>query len=334
MCARHPVFLALLLLSALAPGLTQAANAARAQPGQMEVQVGILLFDGVQIIDFAGPYEVFGAAGFGVVTVSANGQAVTTAMGLKVTPDHAYADTPEVDLLLVPGGEVDGAMGDAALLDFVRARSASARHTLSVCTGAHILASAGLLDGKQATTFHGAFAEFERLFPEVDLVRDRRWVDTGRIVTSAGLSSGLDAALHLVSRLHGEARARSVALRLEYDWQPEGGFVRGRMADRLFPRLHAVSWPDGTRFQALDALGDTQHWRARYLVDSSAEPEQLLALVADGVDDEGPWQRESGATVWQRSLEDHTWTLSLGTSEAPPGTEGYVMWLEVQPARN
>lgn len=332
MYARISVVLFLTVLAAFLPIPAPAANTAKAQPGQSEVQVGILLFDGVQIIDFAGPYEVFGAAGFGVVTVSADGQPVTTAMGLKVTPDHAYADMPEVDLLLVPGGEVAEAMRDEALLDFVRTRSASARHTLSVCTGAHILASAGLLDGKQATTFHGAFSAFERMFPKVELLRDQRWVDSGRIITSAGLSSGLDAALHLVSRLHGEARARSVALRLEYDWKPEGGFVRGQMADRLFPRLDAVNWPDGTRFQTLDAIGDLQQWRTRYLVDSSATAEQLLALIATGIDDEAEWQRDSAATVWQRSIEGSNWKLSSATAEAPLGAEGYVLWFKVEPA--
>src|SRR5690606_36257105 len=101
------------------------------------------------------------------------------------------------------------------------------RWMMSVCTGSYILASAGLLDGRKATTFHGAFDGFERTFPEVELVRDRRWVDSGRIVTSAGLSSGIDTALYLVSRFHGDVRARSVALHLEYPWDPEGGFVRG-----------------------------------------------------------------------------------------------------------
>lgn len=332
MYPRLPTFAALILLTALAFATAHAGHRPHEHPGQPEVQVGILLFDGVQIIDFAGPYEVFGAAGFGVVTVSADGQPVTTAMGLKVTPDHAYADMPEVDLLLVPGGEVADAMHDEALLDFVRARSAAASQTLSVCTGAHILASAGLLDGKPATTFHGAFSAFERMFPKVELVRDRRWVDSGRIVTSAGLSSGLDAALHLVSRLHGEDRARSVALRLEYDWKPEGGFVRGQMADRLFPGLDGVSWPEGTRFHTLDAIGDAQQWRSRYVASSSAAPDQILALIATGVDEEGQWQRESAATVWQRSHEGQAWELSVGTAEAPAGSDGYVVWLEVGPA--
>jgi hypothetical protein len=122
-----------------------------------------------------------------------------------------------------------------------------------------------------------------------------------------------------------------VALRLEYDWKPEGGFVRGQMADRLFPRLDAVTWPDDTRFQTLEAIGDRQQWRTRYLVNSSATPEQLQDLIATGIDHEADWQREGAAAVWQRSHEGKAWTLASGTAEAPPGTEGYVVWFEVGP---
>src|SRR5690606_10246758 len=112
-----------------------------------------LLFDGVQIIDFAGPYEVFGQAGFGVTTLSHDGKAVTTAMGLRVTPDAAFDAAPALDVLLVPGGDVQDAERDPKVLAFVRGHARSSRHVLSVCTGSFILAGAGLLDGLRATTF-------------------------------------------------------------------------------------------------------------------------------------------------------------------------------------
>jgi len=310
---------ALASVLALLPLMAHSASPAREMPGKPTVKVGIVLFDGVQIIDFAAPYEVFGTAGFGVATVSADGGPVTTAMGLKVAPDHSFADAPAFDLLVVPGGDVQDAMRDEALLGYLR-RHDDDRQVMSVCTGAHIVASAGLLDGRQATTFHGAFGGFERLFPEVELVRDQRWVDSGRVVTSAGLSSGIDASLYLVARFHGELRARSVALHLEYPWDPEGGFVRGRMIDLQAPRLAGVVWPDGTQFQSLYSVGDTTRWTARFLVTTPASAEELLALVAADIDGEDDWVRDGDGNAWHRDIGGQRKRLAFETE--PQGKEG------------
>ena len=317
----------LLCLLALLPLPALAASPARELHDQPTVTVGIVLFDGVQVIDFAAPYEVFGTAGFGVATVSASGGPVTTAMGLKVTPDHSFADAPAFDLLVVPGGDVQDAMRDEALLAYIR-RHPDTGKLMSVCTGAYILASAGLLDGGKATTFHGAFDRFERVFPQVNLVRDQRWVDTGRIVTSAGLSSGIDAALHLVSRFHGEVRARSVALYLEYPWDPQGGFVRGRMADRQAPRLAGVVWPEGTGFQPLYSVGDTATWDARFFVTSPATADQILTLIAADIASEGQWARQGDDYVWHRDIAGQRKRLAFGTE--PAAGQGFVLWYQLK----
>ncbi|MBB5207107.1 DJ-1/PfpI family protein [Chiayiivirga flava] len=270
----------------LASSLACAAHPAHRDP---PVQVAIVLFDGVQIIDFSAPYEVFGQAGFGVYTVSADGAPVTTAMGLRVTPDHAFADAPPADVLLVPGGDVRDAAKDNALLAFVRERSAVSRHVLSVCTGATILAAGGLLDGGRATTFHQALASLARNYPEVEVVRDVRWVDSGRIVTAAGLSSGIDAALHVVALLRGEDVARSTALHLEYAWDPKGGFVRGVLADRWLPGLDDAAWPPETTFERMVSLGDVDAWRIRYRVTSSGGADAVLASISAAMRNEAAW---------------------------------------------
>lgn len=308
---------ALASLTALLPLAVDAASPAREMHGQPTVNVGIVFFDGVQIIDFAAPYEVFGTAGFGVATVSADGGPVTTAMGLKVTPDHSFADAPDFDLLVVPGGDVQDAMRDENLLAYLRQHEDD-RQVLSVCTGSHIVASAGLLDGRKATTFHGAFDRFERLFPDVELVRDQRWVDSGRVVTSAGLSSGIDASLYLVAKFHGPMRARSVALHLEYPWDPDGGFVRGRMADRQAPRLAGVVWPEGTNFQSLYSVGDSTRWQARFMVSSPATADELLTLIAAAIDGEKIWVREGDAYVWHREVAGQRKQLVFGTEPLKP----------------
>src|SRR5690606_35915218 len=123
--------------------------------------------------------------------------------GLQVVPDASFESAPPFDVLLVPGGDVGAAERDAKVIAFVQARAGSSRNVLSVCTGAFILAGAGLLDALEATTFTPRIAEFAQRYPAVRVVRDVRWSDTGKIITSAGLSSGIDAALHLVQRLRG-----------------------------------------------------------------------------------------------------------------------------------
>lgn len=307
--------LALLLsLTCASPAL--AAHEPHSEPA---VHVGIVLFNGVQINDFTGPYEVFGQAGFGVATVSPDGKPVTTAMGLAVTPDHSFANAPAFDVLLVPGGDVGKTAADPAVLDFIRQRSAAAGSVLSVCTGAEILAAAGLLDGLKATTFHRALDDLATRYPKVTVVSDQRWVDNGKIITSAGLSSGIDAALHVVAELRGEDAARTAALHLEYDWRPDDGFVRGRMADRYLPKLQNVDWPKDIAFERLSALGDERHWRTRYRIRSHTASDDLLQRIARSIDGDG-WKRQAGSGYrWQRDTDGHR--LALIVAAKPTGSE-------------
>ncbi|HUD43032.1 MAG TPA: DJ-1/PfpI family protein [Dokdonella sp.] len=295
-----------------------AAHEPRTEP---TVRVGIVLFDGVQIIDFAAPYEVFGAAGFGVATVSANGKPVTTAMGLRVTPDHAFADAPAFDVLVVPGGDVAQAERDTAVLDFIRRKAAPARHVLTVCTGAAILAATGLLDGQRATTYFPRLHELAERYPKVQVIDDVRWTDNGKLITSAGLSSGMDAALHVVDRLRGEDVARTVALRLEYDWRPGGGFVRSRMADRHLVRQwdKKIAWPADMAATELTSFGDEHRWRKRYRIVTATSPEALLGLIADGIAAVGGWTRDGEAWRWHRDGDGRPVTLTAATSAETAG---------------
>ena len=317
----------LALVLALCAVPARAANPPGDSPA---VRVGIVLFDGVQIIDFAGPYEVFGAADFGVVTVSRDGKPVTTAMGLKVTPDGSFADAPEFDVLLVPGGDVADAERDGALLDFVRTRAGSSREVLSVCTGAFVLASSGLLDGQQATTFTPRIAELARRYPAVQVVKDVRWTDNGQIVTSAGLSSGVDAALHVVGRLRGVEAARSVALHLEYDWKPEGGFVRSRLADRYLPKAElqkAVDWPADLAMHQLSSVGDDRQWRMRFGVQSATSADELVARIGRGIDGLPGWVRDGGRNHWLSEQDGHRVALEVA---ATPGAAATSYELEIR----
>jgi putative intracellular protease/amidase len=318
----------LTLLLALASSPALAAMEPQTKP---EIRVGILLFDGVQIIDFAGPYEVFGNAGFGVTTVSHDGAPVTTAMGLKVTPDTGFASAPAFDVLLVPGGDVGDAERDANVLAFVRKHAASTPHVLSVCTGAFILAGAGVLDGLEATTFTPRIPEFDLRYPAVDVIKDVRWADTGRIVTSAGLSSGLDAALHIVAKVRGTEKARSVALHLEYDWNPDGGFVRSRMADRYVPAAlrTEVDWPKDLAMSKEFAVGDVHQWHMHFEVTTATPAAEPLERIASGMDGIDGWTRQVPAHRWTSEQEGRKVTLAFDTA-AGANPQSYTLDLRVQ----
>jgi transcriptional regulator GlxA family with amidase domain len=179
------------------------------------------------VLDFAGPFEVFGVTGrrenatpFHVVTVAERPGVVRARNGLSVAPTHSFADCPRADVLVVPGGYgTRREMHNERVVDWVRGQAATAEVTLSVCTGALLLARAGLLAGLEVTTHHGALELLAATAPSAVVRRDRRFIDNGRVVTSAGISAGIDAALHVVARLLGDAQARETAAYMEYDWR-------------------------------------------------------------------------------------------------------------------
>ncbi|GLH74784.1 hypothetical protein GETHLI_32860 [Geothrix limicola] len=186
---------------------------------QAPKKVAILIFDGVEIIDYTGPYEMFGAAGFQVFTVAATRHPVKTAMGMVVVPAYTFADAPRADVLVIPGGGVNVASAHADTLRYIKDTAAQAQHTLSVCNGAFILAQTGLLDGLTATTTRGNLQGLAKRHPKVKVVGDRRYVDNGKIITAAGLSAGIDGALHVIERLMGAEAATQVATYEEYAWK-------------------------------------------------------------------------------------------------------------------
>jgi transcriptional regulator GlxA family with amidase domain len=193
--------------------------------------LGVLLFPDFELLDVFGPLEVFGnarvRAHFAVSTVAEAAGPVASGQGVRAFADYGLEDCPPLDLLLVPGGfgtrrEVE----NARLLDWLGRRAAAAELTMSVCTGAALLARAGVLDGRRATTNKRVFQWVAAQGPRVDWVPVARWVDDGTVITSAGVSAGIDMALHVVGRLTDAATADQLAAVLEYDrhrdaaWDP------------------------------------------------------------------------------------------------------------------
>ncbi len=190
--------------------------------------IALLLFDDVEVLDFAGPFEVFSVTNelndhalFTVHTVGVTAGTIRARNGLKVVPTHTLESAPRPDLLIVPGGAgTRPLLRQPSTLEWIRTRAASAELTFSVCTGALVLAKAGLLDGLNVTTHHENLDELRALAPTAAIDPSRRFHDHGRIVTAAGISAGLDASLHLVARLHGPDTARRTATYMEYPWPP------------------------------------------------------------------------------------------------------------------
>ncbi|GAB2876398.1 DJ-1/PfpI family protein [Pseudoduganella ginsengisoli] len=200
----------------------------------MTRKIGIFLYPEVEVLDFAGPYEVFtcatrvarlqdpqAEAPFDVCTIAATREPVRARAGLSVLPDHAQDSHDPLDVLLIPGGMVDRELGRAATINWIARTSAQVPLTASVCSGALLLAQAGLLEGRPATT-HWSDVEQLQGYPNVQVLPQRRWTDDGGIVTSGGISAGIDMALYLVQRFAGRELALATAHRMEYAWNEQG----------------------------------------------------------------------------------------------------------------
>ena len=194
--------------------------------------VGIYLFDDVEVLDFAGPFEVFSTASrvhsrldpqspvlFEVVTIADEKRMVQARGGLKVMPDFEITTHPHLDVLVIPGGIVTAELKRKQIIEWIARTASKTQITASVCTGAFLLGQAGLLKGKRATTHWEDIDDFHSMFPEIDVQAEVRWVDNGQIVTSAGISAGIDMSLHLVSRLESQDLAVKTAWQMEFDWQ-------------------------------------------------------------------------------------------------------------------
>lgn len=199
---------------------------------QRPLDINLLLYPDVEILDFAGPYEVFSVASrvalrdgvlahpaFRVHTVAAETGLVRARYNLRVQADASLESANPCDILIVPGGVVDQPLGDARTLAWVAAAAARTPLVTSVCTGAFVLAKAGVLSNQKVTTHWDDIELLQRDFPALTVVADVPYVDLGNLVTSAGISAGIDMSLHLVARLLGGETAARTARQMQYEWQ-------------------------------------------------------------------------------------------------------------------
>src|SRR5436190_8905988 len=192
-------------------------------PAQGSIPVAFVISNGAQVIDFTGPWEVFqdvmlpGRADhpFHLYTVSESTSPIHTSGGMKIVPDYNFENAPEPKVIVIPAQSKPS----EATLEWIRKSTKTTDVTMSVCTGAFVLAKTGLLSGKPATTFHGAFVPFANEFPDIDLKRGARFVEDGNLATAGGLSSGIDLALRVVERYFGREAAQRTAYDMEYQGQ-------------------------------------------------------------------------------------------------------------------
>lgn len=190
--------------------------------------VAILIYDGVEVLDFAGPFEVFAVASemhdhalFNVEMVAAENRPYIAVNGLKVLPNRLMESPAAVDVLVVPGGAGSRtAMNDPVLLDWIRRTAPAAEVVLSICSGARFLAALNMLDGLEVATHHQVYPHLAELAPAARLRPGVRYVDAGHVVTTGGISAGIDGSFHLVARLAGGEAAKETAAYMEYDWKP------------------------------------------------------------------------------------------------------------------
>ncbi|HEY2798021.1 MAG TPA: DJ-1/PfpI family protein [Thermoanaerobaculia bacterium] len=296
--------------------------------------VAILIFPGVQIIDYTGPWEVLGHAyvngqpAFHMYTVSDSTDPITTSMGMSVNPTFRFGQEPKPDLIVVPGGNVDPQLENPAVIRWLRERAQDAELVLSVCNGAFFLAKAGLLDGLEATTFAGLIDELRQAAPKTRVVSDRRFVDNGKFITAAGLSAGIDGALHVIERVCGRGVAQVAAVSLEYDWRPDSGYARASLADqRLSPGFDAIrEYPVRT---IVRHEGTRDRWETSWRIQTDASASAVLQTLDKAFAGSRGAARLSAGS-WKLSGEDGTsWTESTRVAPAEGKPSGYVVTMVV-----
>ena len=203
-----------------------ASSTAKSIAKRRTMRIACYVQERVEILDLAGPLEVFSYAGWEVYIIGKTKAPIHAQGILKVTPDYDLTDAPEADILAFFGGNSDLPVADDELIEWVRNRGNTVQYLFSVCTGARILGRAGFLDEKTVTTYHGVLEQLQREVPSATVRSDVRWVDNGKVLTTAGVSAGIDGALHLVAKIEGKKTAKHIAKKMEYDYyNPDSGLV-------------------------------------------------------------------------------------------------------------
>lgn len=319
--------------------ITVSASSSQAQvsANKSKLNVAILMFDGVQIIDYTGPYEVFGSAGFNVYTVAEKADPIRTAWGMSVVPKYTFENHPKPDILMTPGGGVplvNKFSDNPKVIQWVKNNAKDAKYVLSVCNGAFFLAKAGLLDGLEATTTAGLISDLKEVAPKARVVKDKRVVDNGKIVTSGGLSAGIEGALHIVSKVHGEGAAQSIAMGLEYNWDRNSSFLPATLARRLMPKARRFMYAYDSVVSS--STGREDRWEEVIKLTTELSADELLKQVNNNLTTVAKWaSKDSGAgdaktSYWQFADENGaTWEGTANVREDAGGANKWLVTIKI-----
>lgn len=315
--------------------------------GAEKPNVAILIFDGVQIIDYTGPYEVLGSRRKrNVYTVAEKPEAVTTNMGMKVVPNYTFENQPKPDVIVIPGGGnndtgqyargVGRQLKNEKVISWIRENAKTAKYVLSVCNGAFLLAHAGLLDGMEATTTAGMIEELRQVAPKARVVSDKRYTDNGKIVTTAGLSSGIDGALHLVEKMDGRGWAQMIAIGIEYNWQPDADYARAALADRRLPRnLYRAFYADA---EPVSFQGNRENWEEKWLVSRHISTAEILGKIDSEWTSVKDWSKAStdktNASRWRLTDENGKTWRAEAVVENSATKEKFILTLKISLDQN
>lgn len=250
--------------------------------------VGIFLFDGADVMDVSGPLSVFEHAGFNVITFAKQKEMTRIGMSVELMPDFAINSLPTVDVLVLPGGGLaESNPADPVVVDFLRGRKDSTKVILSVCSGAFFLGEAGLLDGQQSTTFAGLIPKLESQYPKSEVLDNIKYADNGQIVTSAGLSSGIDASFLVVSKFYGRGRAQEIANHMEYPWKRRHDYARTHLAINYMSQIQNLTQLFSVDF--MYSQGDKYEWECRFKLTNQLSKEKIKKLIQNELDKSEEW---------------------------------------------
>ncbi|MEW6736149.1 MAG: DJ-1/PfpI family protein [Acidobacteriota bacterium] len=263
------------------------------------LRIGLIGYDDIMALDLVGPTDAFttatieeGNSGqqrcYEVLIIGLTGKPFTAESGIVFRPHKTLQTAPALDTLIIPGGRgLRSGETSAKVMAWVKSRAAQIRRIASVCTGIYGLAPTGLLDGLTATTFYDLIDGLPTAAPKVKVVRDQRYVDNGKFITTAGLSSGIDGALYVVTKLFGKGKAQMVALNMEYDWKADSTYARASFADRpirkVFGRSLRLPVPQGIEVKVLSTEGTTRNWEVKWQLEGNTTPADVLKLLSESL---------------------------------------------------
>ena len=299
--------------------------------------VAIVVHEGVELFDFAGPGEVFAAAArsndvanVNVFTVAPSKEPVVSQTFLSINPNYSIDDAPPIDILVIPGGRTGALLNDAKFMAWVKELEPKTDNLLTVCTGAFVPARLGLLDGLKATTHHGSIASLKSGYPNITVIEEEKFVDNGHIITPGGVSSGTEGALHMIQRIAGLKAAKGVARYMEYDhWSPDKGLMA--YENEAIKKLKSMSVTTKSR----DGMKSDFSGFERELSNVTAEMVDFGELEAYGDELLENNQSELSLMVFRRLSELYPWSIipfdrmtevarKTGKNDTPPTEEEFI----------